>query len=269
MIDVERDLPPVFEMPADTALALRTALVSQVQRSEADAGRSRSQMPGAIREGVRGSRLRTRILPSRSWWAAAAAATAAALGGVVISSGASPSFASWTANPYQLSPASAAPAAAECKRSLVAERFPEGDAESLGPVVAEQRGDFTAVLLASPNGGWGVCLPLRDGQLNGVGTVDPMPAGSVLVVDSVPGQLNGNGAARMAVGRIDPTVRGVIVNTTDGRRVTASVAGGRFLAWWPSGAEVASATAYTASGRQLSIVPVQTATTGPTQTAPQ
>lgn len=191
---------------------------------------------------------------------ASAAIVGAAAAYVAVSPpwGVSAAYASWTAVPGQLGPAATQALGASCAQSLQ-QHFK--DANGLAPALGEQRGKFSAVVLGDA-ANVGVCVNVN-GILGGFSTRSPIPAGSALVLEAAPGLLTGPDAARAAYGEVSPQVTRVVVTTQDGRTVTASVGGGYFLGWWPSGADPATIAAYDAAGAQLSRLTVPKASNGP------
>jgi hypothetical protein len=63
-----------------------------------------------------------------------------------------------------------------------------------------------------------------------------VPAGRVLLSSSHRTDRGGS-AFSLADGRTGPGVSGVILSLDDGTNVQATVGGGWFVAWWPSGHE--------------------------------
>lgn len=138
----------------------------------------------------------------------------------------------WAAIPDVVSDSPVPQLRTQCLRSL-------GDVpKQAAPVpsrlgAAERRGDTTSVLVAS-SGSIGVCIGLKHSREDGLTAPGPFPAGTVLVLDGAPGQLNGPEATRVVFGRTRSEVRSVTVETADGRQVTASIRSGYYLACWPS-----------------------------------
>jgi hypothetical protein len=245
-MNITRDLPPPRSMPTGHDLRLRQTIVGVVAAS--------SPVSTPVR------RPRRRLVPPV---AAAGLAGVAAVVAVNLL-GASSAYASWTAVPDQLDATALATAGNACEQQLNA-HFP-GQATGLRPTVGETRGKFTAILLAAGQR-VGICIAgIPHGSLGGILDLSPASSTTGLTLDAEPGLLAGPGAAREAFGRvIDPAVTKVVVNTTDHRSVTASVAGGFFLAWWPSGADPTDVTGYNAQGDVLSTVVASLTTTTPTQ----
>jgi hypothetical protein len=162
-------------------------------------------------------------------------------------------FADWSAVPTALPAATAAAAAATCRAQLGV-----GDPD-LRVVLGERRGGWSYVLLDGPRGE-GACL-MPDAM---VGTSDstarrrgffgsydpehvepPTPARDSIVetesmmgVVTVPGRLpvlTVDGLFVWTTGYAGPDVVRVTVDPPVGPDVVASLEGGRFSAWWPSG----------------------------------
>lgn len=163
-------------------------------------------------------------------------------------------YATWTATPSDLPGGETAALGSECAVS-VRDAFPNAP-QDLRPVLGERRGTMRTALIASGStvalcAEW---LGARDGQVQSGNTVEglvtdaDLPAGEDLSILAVPGQVSGDGAARVVFGRVAAEVATVWVLAKDGTRITASVAGGYYLAWWPSGADVDQVTALDADG---------------------
>jgi hypothetical protein len=113
-------------------------------------------------------------------------------------------------------------------------------------VLAEQRGEVTAILLASGTN--------REACI--VGNVgDDLPPSVSLWSASAPNQDFGSRVlavqgipADFVVGQVASDVATATVTLSDGSVVTASVADGWAFAWWPSGATAKSVAEYAANG---------------------
>ncbi len=110
-------------------------------------------------------------------------------------------------------------------------------------VLVDSRGPYTVVLFAAAHGAAELsCFsgrqPMRAslGGSFGTHTPPPVPAGHLSIVSSgsrtTPPD-EGSQHFSELVGRTGPGVTGVILRLRDGKRVTASLANGWFLAWWP------------------------------------
>jgi hypothetical protein len=73
----------------------------------------------------------------------------------------------------------------------------------------------------------------------------PAPGADGLVIDRVAG-----GAVTFVEGRVGSAVTGAALTLADGTRVTVTLGGGHFIAWWPGSDGVATSTETTASGSQ-------------------
>jgi hypothetical protein len=240
-----------------TTVALRdldpapAATLTSEERARADAAFARivatppeDRVPG---ESDRPRRRRSRLLvPAGLAGAAGAAVTA-----LLVSGGSA--LASWTPEPQPLAHAAAAAAAATCRVVL------EVPGQGARVAVAERRGGWTYVLIAGP-AGQAACLMPDDlvgqpdpAEHRGEGffggySPDPVEvatpgrdrivetestAGSVIV--SRPWPLRDEeGWFSSVQGYVGSDVTRVTVHTPTGADVEASVAGGRFAAWWPS-----------------------------------
>ena len=180
--------------------------------------------------------------------------------------------AAWTPVPDTLPAAETVRLGQACAQTIAALRLPVtlGAAQ---PVVAEQRGSFRSVMVAGDGDRTGICITQSadhgsastSWRLSGVYEVGP--ARGRLTVDAVAGQTGGADQTRVAFGQVQPQVAAVLVETADGRSVTASLAHGRWLAWWPSGAGVTDVQALDGAGRVLATVkqPAEPASVTPTQ----
>jgi hypothetical protein len=237
-------VPPARSMPPDVAQRMRHELEFAVAAPEPSRPKSRVRW-GAPTTGV-----------------AATVAVAAAI--LVIQPWASTSaYASWTAAPDQVDVATEQALGAACTQQ---QRAHFKDFSAVVPVVAERRGDFTAVLMGG-GGSAAVCVSTTAGDLGGQTQLSPMPAAATVIMDDDPGLLSGPDAFRVAYGRVSADVAKVEVQTQDGLTVIASTAQGRFLSWWPSGAGPSTIIATDSSGRQvgrLSFPPSSTTAPAPT-----
>lgn len=194
--------------------------------------------------------------PVRSPWRRRAwllpVAAAVGVGAVVVPNllGGDPSaYASWSAKPT--APADGAAAGQACLDSWSVGR-PTEAAEGMLPeldglhlVLAEQRGDFTYVLLADDSGSTTMeCLTSEETGMSsgqGVGAVSGSSEPVTLAPDAVSmdGILGSTtaGSYTSVSGRIGSDVTGVVAHTADGRDVTATISEGYWAAWWPSGQE--------------------------------
>lgn len=243
--------------PDDTATALRdldpapvTAL-TEAERARAEATFARilaSPDLGHAAERLDRSRRRrtARLLVPVGLVAAAAAGSALLVGG-------GSALASWTPTPEPLTGVDAAEAAATCLAVLG--QSDRGER----PVLAERRGEWTYVILVGP-GSEGSCLmpgglvgqpdptAQRTEGFMGSFTSDPVewsaPARGALIttsagsgtvpVDGLWGFSEDEEYVTFVAGEVGRDVVAVTVQTPTGTDVEASVANGRFAAWWPS-----------------------------------
>jgi hypothetical protein len=185
------------------------------------------------------------LVPAGLIGAAGATAPALLLGG-------GPVFASWTPKPQPLTAAAATEAATTCRTVL------EVPDRGERVVLAERRGGWTYVLIAGPKSE-GFCLmpddlvghqdpaDHREGGFFGGYTTDPVEAPTpardrIVEFESMAGSVpapglwpfNNDGYFSSVEGYVGSDVTGVTVHTPVGTDVEASVANGRFAAWWPS-----------------------------------
>jgi len=134
--------------------------------------------------------------------------------------------------------------------------IPSITAGSWHEVVIDTRGPYTMILFVAAHGAAELsCFsghgpePVSLGGSFGTQRPRPLPAGRVSIVSSgattTPPEEDSRHFSQL-VGRTGPGVRGVTLRLRDGTRVTASVANGWFLAWWP-GTQRGTATEVTTS----------------------
>lgn len=184
--------------------------------------------------------------PSRRWWRFALPATAlvaaVAVTLVLWTPTNQDASAAWTAEPR--APGDLAPVLADCGKSLDrhdAERGVNGpDWPAPRDVAAvDQRGDLTMVLFTGPRSET-LCLRTPKGAaMSGKGyTTGREPLGDRLFADfawqmGIQDAHSRNGM-RVLTGRVSPKVGKVVIGTSDGLEVTATVGNGWVVAWWPS-----------------------------------
>lgn len=186
----------------------------------------------------------SRSRSSRRWVLLGAAAAAVAVGLVTVPrlGTTDHAFATWTAVPEELAPATHADVAAEC--SAAAGGFPEGER---GVTVAEDRGRVT-FLVSADAGGVRHCL-LVDGRFHSSGFVsnvlgvgEPAPRDAEALMAT--GSGGGADAYTAVTGRVGTEVlavevvpgasdTGAEVGQGVPAAVTATVEDGYFAAWWP------------------------------------
>jgi hypothetical protein len=134
--------------------------------------------------------------------------------------------------------------------------IPSITAGSWHAVVVDTRGPYTVILFEAAHGAAELsCFSGREPMRVSLGgsfathSPPPVPAGRLSVVSSgshTTSPDEGSQHFSQLVGRIGPTVTGVTLRLRSGARVTASLANGWFLAWWP-GTQRGSATEVTTS----------------------
>jgi len=120
-------------------------------------------------------------------------------------------------------------------------------------MLGEARGTTESVLI-SGSSRVAFCVGTGSWRVSGTGVAGGPVASDALVVDGVPGALNGPDATRALYGRIGAGIVTVRLETADRRHLTASAADGQFLAWWPSGADPVAVHGYDAAGREVATV---------------
>lgn len=176
---------------------------------------------------------------------AAAAAVTVVTGGIVLAPsvvGGDAAFATWTSRPRDVVGTARADAAGSCRGELRDVVGDGGDAAALDratPAVAEQRGDWTLVLLSGADRFSGLCITdgsrrLLGDMIGSVGTADvPAPgARGVVATDLGTGSLDA-GDLSLVAGLAGEDVVGVAYRSADRGRVQASLGEGRFALWFP------------------------------------
>ena len=119
--------------------------------------------------------------------------------------------------------------------------IPSITAGSWRAVVIDTRGPYTTILFVAAHGAAELsCFsgrqPASLGGSFATHPPGPVPAGHVSIVSSgstTTPPAEGSQHFSQVVGRTGPGVTGVTLTLRDGTRVTASLANGWFLAWWP------------------------------------
>lgn len=151
-------------------------------------------------------------------------------------------YGSWTPTPTPLEGNAATIAADDCRAAL---DVPDRGEQVL---IAEERGDWTFVLLGDPHTEAACVLPQdlvgqdhADFEGKFMGSYDPdtpaaprVPPGSIDETTFMSGSMD-EGLLNWCEGYVGRDVVGVTVHTATGMRVEASVGEGRFAAWWPAG----------------------------------
>ncbi|MEL7977726.1 hypothetical protein AAG589_17810 [Isoptericola sp. F-RaC21] len=190
--------------------------------------------------------------------AGAAAAAVVAVAGVatVWWPTSQPAYASWTAVPTGLTASEVSARAGACPAAAhgitQGDDGPQVDDVPIGPVLAEQRGDYTYVLLTG-DGAAGECLV----TVQASGATDVVAGDAVLnAAPAVPGPRDvttlqsgtaswsegdtGDGALTSAYGRAGADVASVSLTLTSGERVEATVQDGWWAVWAPGEASLRS-----------------------------
>lgn len=141
-------------------------------------------------------------------------------------------FGSWTPTPEPLSASAVATAQARCRTAL--------DVPGTGVAVAlaERRGRWTYVLLDGPRGEASCLLPDDGDDVSGSYSPDRTPPPTLAPGDieatSSTTTVSDEGDYSSTEGYVGSDVTGVTVHVSSGLDIQASLANGRFAAWWPS-----------------------------------
>lgn len=229
--------------PAVTPTGFDGLSPAEQQRAEATLARILSTAPDtaparptASRVSSSRRRLRRRLVLVPVGLAAAASAVVVPL---VLTSG--PAYASWSATPQVLTPVETRVAADDCARRH------DTQARSGGSQLAERRGEWTYVLVDTVAGPASCLVPddlagrtdVRGGwfgSLDAEGDV-PTPAADELVELTSALGTTDEGLFSWTEGVVGADVVAVAVTRPGGEVVQASVADGRYAAWWPAGAD--------------------------------
>ncbi len=231
---------------------LREALAARAAELDAGAG---------VRVLSRGYRARVTSAPALAGGGAglAAVGVGAALLATGLGTEAPKALAGWSSKPTPPSPQQIRGADEACRSRLrpaaaiePTRRVESGSQERRpGPMIAaggwkeiltDRRGPYTITLFTASEGRAVVtCFTGRDGMGSLGGAFGnerrpPVGAGKIELVTSggnVTPPDEGSAQFSRVVGRTGPGVGRVVLRLRDGRRVTATVASGWFLAWWP------------------------------------
>jgi hypothetical protein len=178
--------------------------------------------------------------------AAGALATAGVAAGALaiysLGAGASKAFAGWTPTPTPPAPGQLAAARASCEAS-------QSPIAGLPLKLMDTRGPYTFSIYADSNSS-SACIkgPSFTGVTGNMSSsAVNVPGGQVLLSTSHRTDRGGNGFS-FADGRTGAGVSGVTLTLDDGTNVQATVGGGWFVAWWPSGHQIKSAELTTPTG---------------------
>lgn len=184
---------------------------------------------------------RTRVNRRRVGFAlavtAAAAAVAVAAPGVL--GGPAPA-AAWTPAPSPLTAAETKDAAEACVGGFW-DFLPGRQGPEMKTYVAERRGGWTLVYLATPDGLTEAVCMLRNGEPAGLhGQTPGGPGAEPVTVDadgafgSIGGVMgNADESQRSSTGLVGADVVGLVLHTEAQGAVTATVNDGHYAAWWP------------------------------------
>lgn len=190
---------------------------------------------------------------------AAAVAAAAVTIGILSPWSVQPAFASWTADPADLSAAQVAQRVNQCPV-----RYPDAGNQPLQLALADVRGEFTFVIrtngdvlvqcyLQTSSDGTALATTAQAGPIKGAPVASGITTVSAGVTIWNTGP-SGGGAVALAYGRAAPDVRSVSTVLGDGRTVTATVAGGWWAMWVPGDTALpASATIGLADGSRVAV----------------
>lgn len=232
--------PPQRPLPAHRRARIRAVLMSTVAEPRANSRRSRRWVRATL---VAGLVLGVALAVVQPWGRATAA---------------------WAAVPEQLDAGTTARLSDVCTEAIAQRQFPMSVSPTT-PGLAEARGSSSAVISSSQSQ-LDVCITGPTAQFVGVYNIAPLPAGSIGVVDGVPGYRQG-GTLRVIFGRLGVSVQGITVTTADGLHVTAAVGNGLFLAWWPSNADAVSVAVTLKSGSVQSLIVPEQAPPSPVQSS--
>lgn len=244
-----------------TAQAVRTQLSRAVESVNVPAVElifARGERAGTTEPAGCPSRSRS-LLGSGRRKVAVGATAAAAVAAAAFAVSSTQTAAAWSAVPDAVPAAKAASLAAQCTKAIKDAHLPLA-APQARPAVAEQRGDFTSVLLTTANPNRvAICLANSSGHnswaLKGIYNVSPST--STLTIAATP-SVSGPGKVTAIFGRVSPNTQQVTVRNSAGQKVTASTSHGMYLAWWPSMAAAQTVTAVTSNGSSVTKTPEST-----------
>jgi hypothetical protein len=221
----------------------------------------------------RGPRLRTGIaLGGAVGGLAGISAVAVSLVG--LGAGSPPAFASWSATPTTAPASQTAAAEAACIARIPTPSSlakAEADATNAGPnspakslqstapaewhtVLADTRGSYTMLILEATPEGRASCLANSSGPAilavgpSGSQAASPPPAGQVEVFSYGTENTPAGQTYSQIEGHVGAGVTGVSMTLQDGTNVTATVANGWYLAWWPGTDRAVAEEVTTAAG---------------------
>lgn len=161
-------------------------------------------------------------------------------------------MAGWQAAPTRSDAALAAAATGACSSSDQA-------GAAMPIVVQDQRGTAATILFAG-GGQLSICVVTRDGTGTVVaaasGETRLEPTAKTVTIDSglsAPKTANFPGLTVIA-GRVGHGAASVVITRSDGADISATVASGYFVAWWPSTDKASTVAAKDATGTTISVV---------------
>jgi hypothetical protein len=156
-------------------------------------------------------------------------------------------FSTWSAEPL---PPDVALQAAAARRDSSCSAGPEG--EPVRILVQDRRTEWTAAFLFAGLTTFGNCfLTSAAGVSSGGSGPLPAPISDALSIDVDSFGDVAGGKVRELGGRLDPEITSVVVTLADGATVTASVANGFWLAWWPTDVAAASISGFDGAGDEV------------------
>jgi hypothetical protein len=142
----------------------------------------------------------------------------------------------------------------ECARSLEGSLTVQPEL-----VLADGRGGGRMMLVFGDGGGTTAeCLARIDANgswfVEGAGSAtgsDAPPLGPLEIASSSGGSASGDTSWSYVHGTVGSEIGGVVLELADGTKLTASVGGGRFAAWWPGEAQATRLIGFDRAGTQV------------------
>lgn len=217
------------DLPAERRLGLKRDLVTRIARH--DRRRRRLRVAAGIGVG----------------------ATAAASTVAVMLSSTPAASAAWSAVPAPVAISVNDPMVQQCLADL-----PAGPSEYIGhaqltPMVAERRGTSRAALLGGDDS-QAICITTPTSRTGGRTLSPALAVGHDISLIGNGGSTDAASGDRYVYGRVSSRIVAVAVTTTTGLQVTASVAHGSYVAWWPGGAGPATVRAEGLSGQVIATI---------------
>lgn len=170
---------------------------------------------------------------------ATAAGTTAVI--LALTGGATNAFAGWKPAPTEAAPGQLGAAGRACTS--------QGPVGGLPLALSDVRGPFTLQVYANDSTS-ATCINgpgISAVRISQSSQAENVPAGEIQMSPGPPAARDGQPYS-FSEGRIGAGVQAVTLNLSDGTTVDATVGHGWYLAWWPSGSALKSATVTTASG---------------------